>query len=368
MEVNDNQPEFTEEELTTVSYEDYSELDELGRCQLAEACIGQDLMPTEARESISSVKPTGWKNKSYDTVDGGYVYNRCHLIGFQLTGENANEENLITGTRYMNVEGMLPFEDEVAAYIKETDNHVMYRVTPVFEGDDLVASGVQMQAESVEDDGVGISFNVYVYNVQPYVVIDYKTGNTSFDLVYLYHGLQLQLMIYLDGALRVEQKKYPDKEIIPAGVFYYNIKDPMIQEKIDADVEAVSAGLMKELKMNGLVQADPELVYRMDSSLGSIPVAFNKDGSFRKNSSVADRTQFAVLGRYVRTKIEKIRSSILEGDAEVSPYELGKKNACTYCPYMTVCGFDRRLSGYEFRRLKNFSDEELWKAFDREAE
>ena len=176
VEVNDNQPEFTEEELTTVSYEDYSELDELGRCQLAEACIGQDLMPTEARESISSVKPTGWKNKSYDTVDGGYVYNRCHLIGFQLTGENANEENLITGTRYMNVEGMLPFEDEVAAYIKETDNHVMYRVTPVFEGDDLVASGVQMQAESVEDDGVGISFNVYVYNVQPYVVIYYKTG------------------------------------------------------------------------------------------------------------------------------------------------------------------------------------------------
>ncbi|MBS6792705.1 MAG: DNA/RNA non-specific endonuclease [[Ruminococcus] lactaris] len=176
VEVNDNQPEFTEEELTTVSYEDYSELDELGRCQSAEACIGQELMPTEARESISSVKPTGWKNKSYDTVDGGYVYNRCHLIGFQLTGENANEENLITGTRYMNVEGMLPFEDEVAAYIKETDNHVMYRVTPVFEGDDLVASGVQMQAESVEDDGVGISFNVYVYNVQPYVVIDYKTG------------------------------------------------------------------------------------------------------------------------------------------------------------------------------------------------
>lgn len=176
VEVNDNQPEFTEEELTTVSYEDYSELDELGRCQSAEACIGQELMPTEARESISSVKPTGWKNKSYDTVDGGYVYNRCHLIGFQLTGENANEENLITGTRYMNVEGMLPFEDEVAAYIKETDNHVMYRVTPVFEEDDLVASGVQMQAESVEDDGVGISFNVYVYNVQPYVVIDYKTG------------------------------------------------------------------------------------------------------------------------------------------------------------------------------------------------
>ena len=178
VEVNDNQPEFTEEELTTVSYEDYSELDELGRCQTAEACIGQDLMPTEARESISSVKPTGWRNKSYDTVDGGYVYNRCHLIGFQLTGENANEENLITGTRYMNVEGMLPFEDEVAAYIEETDNHVMYRVTPVFKGSDLVASGVLMEAYSVEDQGKGISFCVYCYNVQPGVAIDYATGDS----------------------------------------------------------------------------------------------------------------------------------------------------------------------------------------------
>ena len=199
-------------------------------------------------------------------------------------------------------------------------------------------------------------------------VIDYKTGNTSFDLVYLYHGLQLQLMIYLDGALQVEQKKYAGREVVPAGVFYYNIKDPMIQEKIDADLETVSSGIMKELKMNGLVQSDPDIVQKMDSSLSSIPVTFNKDGSFRKNSSVASSEQFAVLGRYVRTKIEKIRSSILEGDARVSPYELGKKNACTYCPYMTVCGFDRKLSGYEFRRLKNFSDEELWKAFDREAE
>ena len=181
VEVNDNQPEFTEEELTTVSYEDYSELDELGRCQLAEACIGQDLMPTEARESISSVKPTGWKNKSYDTVDGGYVYNRCHLIGFQLTGENANEENLITGTRYMNVEGMLPFEDEVAAYIKETDNHVMYRVTPVFEGDNLLAAGVLMEGKSVEDNGEGVLFCIFAYNVQPGVSIDYATGESSAD-------------------------------------------------------------------------------------------------------------------------------------------------------------------------------------------
>ena len=134
-------------------------------------------MPTKDRESISSVKPTGWQNEKYDSVDGGYLYNRCHLIGYQLSGENANEENLITGTRYMNTEGMLPFEDMVAEYVHETENHVMYRVTPVFEGDDLVASGVQMEAESVEDEGEGISFNVYVYNVQPDITIDYATGD-----------------------------------------------------------------------------------------------------------------------------------------------------------------------------------------------
>ena len=168
---------FTEDELTTDSYEEYSPLDELGRCQTAEACAGEDLMPTQKRESISSVKPTGWVNKEYDGIDGGYLYNRCHLIGFQLTGENANERNLITGTRYMNVDGMLPFEDEVADYVKETDNHVMYRVTPIFENENLVASGVQMEAESVEDGGKGIKFNVYVYNIQPDIIIDYKTGD-----------------------------------------------------------------------------------------------------------------------------------------------------------------------------------------------
>lgn len=178
VEINENQPEFTEDQMTTKSYEDYSPLDELGRCQTAEACIGEDLMPTENRESISSVKPSGWENKKYDIVDGGYLYNRCHLIGFQLTGENANERNLITGTRYMNVEGMLPFEDEVADYIHETENHVLYRVTPIFEEDDLVASGVQMEAKSVEDDGAGVSFNVYVYNVQPYIAINYENGDS----------------------------------------------------------------------------------------------------------------------------------------------------------------------------------------------
>lgn len=176
VEINDNEPEFTEAELTTESYEEYSELDPLGRCGTAEACIGEDLMPDGEREDISEVEPTGWENREYDIVDGGYVYNRCHLIGFQLSGENANEENLITGTRYMNTEGMLPFENMVAEYVQETDNHVMYRVTPVFEGDDMVASGVQMEAESVEDGGAGICFNIYVYNVQPEIIIDYSTG------------------------------------------------------------------------------------------------------------------------------------------------------------------------------------------------
>lgn len=181
VEINDNQPEFEEYELTAVPFENYSELDELGRCGEADACVGEETMPTEDRESISDVTPTGWENRQYDSVEGGYVYNRCHLIGYQLTGENANEENLITGTRYMNTEGMLPFENEVAEYVHETDNHVMYRVTPVFEGDNLVASGVQMEAESVEDGGAGVCFNVYVYNVQPDITIDYATGENWED-------------------------------------------------------------------------------------------------------------------------------------------------------------------------------------------
>lgn len=174
--IDDNQPDFPAEDLTsTESFETYSPLDALGRCGAAYANVGQDLMPTEDRGSISSVTPSGWINKEYD---GEYLYNRCHLIGFQLTGENANEENLITGTRYMNVDGMLPFENLVADYVKETDNHVLYRVTPVFEGQNLVAGGVQMEAWSVEDAGDGVCFNVYVYNVQPGITIDYATGES----------------------------------------------------------------------------------------------------------------------------------------------------------------------------------------------
>lgn len=179
--IDDNQPHF--DETRTESFESYSELDALGRCGTSYANIGSDLMPTEERESISNVKPSGWVNREYDAdlVDGRYLYNRCHLIGYQLTGENANEKNLITGTRYLNVEGMLPFENMVADYIKETDNHVLYRVTPIFEGDNLVASGVHMEALSVEDDGEGICFNIYAYNNQPGITIDYATGENWLD-------------------------------------------------------------------------------------------------------------------------------------------------------------------------------------------
>ncbi len=177
----DNVPGFTKDELTSKSYETYSPLDRLGRCGVAQACVGTDLMPTEERGSIGSVKPTGWQTVKYDCVDGKYLYNRCHLIGYQLSGENANKENLITGTRYMNVDGMLPFENMVADYVKETGNHVLYRVTPIYDGDNLVAGGVQMEALSVEDGGEGICFNVYVYNCQPGVSIDYATGESQLD-------------------------------------------------------------------------------------------------------------------------------------------------------------------------------------------
>ena len=177
--LNGNEPDFTDEEKTTESYEHYSDLDSLGRCGVAEANIGQDLMPTEKRGAIGQVKPTGWHTVKYDQVEGKYLYNRCHLIGYQLTGENANEKNLITGTRYLNVEGMLPFENMVADYVKETGNHVMYRVTPIFTGDNLVADGVEMEALSMEDDGEGISFHIFAYNNQPGISINYATGDST---------------------------------------------------------------------------------------------------------------------------------------------------------------------------------------------
>ena len=177
--INGGEPFFTKEEITTESYEKYSELDELGRCGVAMACIGRDLMPTEERGEIGHVKPSGWVQAQYDCVPGKYLYDRCHLIGFQLTGENDNEKNLITGTGYMNVDGMLPFENMIADYIKETGNHVIYRVTPIYkEKYDKVASGVLMEAYSVEDEGEGIKFNVYCYNNQPGIEIDYFDGTS----------------------------------------------------------------------------------------------------------------------------------------------------------------------------------------------
>ena len=179
--INDNEPYFDQGDFTTKSFEEYSPLDSLGRCGVAYANIGEDIMPTKERGSIGMIKPSGWQTKKYDFVDGKYLYNRCHLIGYQLSGENANEKNLITGTRYMNTEGMLPFENEVADYVKDTGNHVLYRVTPVFEEDNLVADGVLMEAMSVEDRGLDIEFNVFVYNVQPHVKIDYQTGKSSLD-------------------------------------------------------------------------------------------------------------------------------------------------------------------------------------------
>ena len=176
--VNGNVPFFMPEEITDESFEYYAELDSLGRCGVTMACIGVDIMPTEDRGEIGSVKPTGWQSVKYDCVDGKYLYNRCHLIGFQLAGENANKRNLITGTRYLNIEGMLPFENLVADYVQETKNHVLYRVTPIFDGSNLVAHGVLMEGWSVEDEGEGVCFCVYAYNVQPGIVIDYKTGNS----------------------------------------------------------------------------------------------------------------------------------------------------------------------------------------------
>lgn len=177
--INNNEPKFDDLAKKEVTFEVYSELDHLGRAGQAYASLGIDLMPTEERESINSVKPSGWHTVKYDIVNGKYLYNRCHLIGFQLAGENANENNLITCTRYMNTEGMLDFENEVAEYIRNTGNHVLYRVTPMYEGNNLVAKGVQMEAYSIEDNGKGVKFNVFVYNVQPGINIDYETGESS---------------------------------------------------------------------------------------------------------------------------------------------------------------------------------------------
>ncbi len=179
--LGDNVPEFPEEDLSSDCFERYSSLDALGRCGVCYACVGPETMPDAPREDISSVRPSGWNQARYDFIDAQALYNRCHLIGFQLTGENARAENLITGTRYMNVAGMLPFENEVAEYVEDTGGRVLYRVTPVYEGDNLVADGVRMEALSLSDGGAGVCFDVYVYNCQPGVVINYADGSSALD-------------------------------------------------------------------------------------------------------------------------------------------------------------------------------------------
>lgn len=182
VEINGNKPNFTDEDKARDTFEEYSPLDYLGRCGVAFMLASEETMPTEDRGDIGDVKPSGWHTVRYNgVVDGNYLYNRCHLLGFQLSGENANERNLITGTRYMNTEGMLPFENHIANYIDATGNHVLYRVTPIYTGENLVADGVQMEAYSIEDKGNGINFNVFCYNVQPGVVIDYATGESALE-------------------------------------------------------------------------------------------------------------------------------------------------------------------------------------------
>ena len=198
-------------------------------------------------------------------------------------------------------------------------------------------------------------------------IIDYKTGNTSFDLVSIYYGLQMQLVVYMDAAIQAEQRKHPDCQIRPAGIFYYNVKDPMLQKEMEEDLDELDPEIFKKLKMNGLVMDDRDVIESLDRTTISLPLSYTTKGALRKGSSVASETEFELLDAYVKKKITDIRESILDGNAEVAPYEMGNRNACTYCPYQGTCGFDRKIPGYEFRRLRQFADEEIWKAFAKEA-
>ena len=199
-------------------------------------------------------------------------------------------------------------------------------------------------------------------------IIDYKTGNTSFDLVSIYYGLQMQLVVYMDAAIQAEKKKHEGCEVRPAGIFYYNVKDPMLQKELEDDLDELNPEIFKKLKMNGLVMKDDHVIECLDKTTVSLPLSYTTKGTLRKGASVADETQFALLDEYVKKKITDIRESIMDGNAEVAPYEMGNRNACTYCPYQGTCGFDRKIPGYEFRRLKQFADEEIWKAFAEEVE
>lgn len=242
VELNDNVPSFSKKDMTSKAFEKYSELDDLGRCGVAYANVCRETMPTEERGNIGMIKPSGWQTVKYDNVDGKYLYNRCHLIGYQLTAENANEKNLITGTRYLNVEGMLPFENMVADYVEETDNHVLYRVTPIFKGDNLLASGVQIEAYSVEDKGKGVSFNVYCYNVQPGITIDYTNGDSK-----LSDGTIASITLnYTKYALEVGQSKtlvaVTSPESAVKSVTWYSSNNKIATVSKNGKVTAVKAG------------------------------------------------------------------------------------------------------------------------------
>ena len=232
--LNQNVPDFTEDELTTEPFEMYSPLDHLDRCGVAVANVCREIMPTEERGSIGMVKPSGWHTVKYDVIKDKYLYNRCHLIGYQLSGENANKGNLITGTRYLNMEGMLPFENAVAEYVENTGNHVLYRVTPIFEGDDLVAKGVQMEAMSVEDDGQGIMFHVFCYNVQPGVEINYHDGSS-------------RLSETESGASTTEDETY----ICNTGTMKYHTPDCSSAIEMKAKNKKVYTGSEEKLEAEG---------------------------------------------------------------------------------------------------------------------
>ena len=242
VELNDNVPSFSKKDMTSKAFEKYSELDDLGRCGVAYANVCRETMPTEERGNIGMIKPSGWQTVKYDNVDGKYLYNRCHLIGYQLTAENANEKNLITGTRYLNIEGMLAFENMVADYIDETENHVLYRVTPIFKDDNLLASGVQMEAYSVEDKGKGVSFNVYCYNVQPGITIDYTNGDSK-----LSDGTIASITLnYTQYALEVGQSKtlvaVTSPESAVKSVTWYSSNNKIATVSKNGKVTAVTAG------------------------------------------------------------------------------------------------------------------------------
>lgn len=241
--INENQPGFTEKDLKQKSFEEYSKLDDLGRCGIAFANIGKELMPEEERGSIGQVKPAGWHTVKYDCVDGKYLYNRCHLIGYQLTGENANERNLITGTRYLNIEGMLPFENLVADYIKKTSNHVLYRVTPIYEGKNLIATGLQMEACSIEDKGADICYNVFVYNSQPGVVMDYATGESWED--------DSKEVVKPNGKKQTANSSKKTTYILNTSSKKFHTKECSSIEKLSSDNKKEYRGTREELEEKG---------------------------------------------------------------------------------------------------------------------